>query len=163
MRASSQIYRKNEMAKNQRHQIQRVCAIKENLDSTVDWFSSATMSSTVKNAVKEIFAEITKTKSNLKRMLNMSESGAGRRVFLPKTARNDEKFGLRLDKGEPVQGKPGFIRMNLQANSNAKNKTIREMAQKDSHRVLASVDVDTRQEANEENAAKIRDQLIGKL
>ncbi|KAF2172795.1 hypothetical protein M409DRAFT_16756 [Zasmidium cellare ATCC 36951] len=121
------------------------------------------MSSTVKKAVREIFEEITKTKSNLKRVLHMSESGAGQRVFPPKTAKNDEKFGLRLDKGEPVKGKPGVIRLNLQANSNAKNKIIREIAQKDSHRVLASVDVDTKQEANKDNAAKVRDQLIGKL
>ncbi|KJX97385.1 hypothetical protein TI39_contig499g00002 [Zymoseptoria brevis] len=121
------------------------------------------MSSTLKKAVEEIFEEILKTKSNLKRVLNMSESGAGQRVFPPRTSKNDEKFGLRLDKGEPVQGKPGFIRLNLQANSNAKNNTIRELAQKDSHRVLASIDVDTKQEANKENASKLRDQLIGKL
>ncbi|SMQ56368.1 unnamed protein product [Zymoseptoria tritici ST99CH_1A5] len=137
--------------------------IKEHHDSIADLVDVVIMSSTLKKAVKEIFEEISKTKSNLKRVLNMSESGAGQRVFPPRTSKNDEKFGLRLDKGEPVQGKPGFIRLNLQANSNAKNNTIREMAQKDSHRVLASIDIDTKQEANKENASKLRDQLIGKL
>ncbi|SMR62375.1 unnamed protein product [Zymoseptoria tritici ST99CH_1E4] len=137
--------------------------IKEHHDSIADLVDVVIMSSTLKKAVKEIFEEISKTKSNLKRVLNMSESGAGQRVFPPRTSKNDEKFGLRLDKGEPVQGKPGFIRLNLQANSNAKNNTIREMAQKDSHRVLASIGIDTKQEANKENASKLRDQLIGKL
>ncbi|GAB7356584.1 hypothetical protein MBLNU459_g7315t3 [Dothideomycetes sp. NU459] len=121
------------------------------------------MSSAVKKAVREIFDEISKRKSNMKRVLNMSESGAGQRVFPPRTAKNDEDFGLRFDKGEPVRDKPGFIRLNLQANSNAKNKTIREMAEKNSHRVLASVEIDTKQEPNKENALKIRDQFLQSL
>lgn len=121
------------------------------------------MSNSVKKAVKGLFKEIGRTQSNLKRVLNMSEGGAGQRVFPPKTKKNDGNFCVRLDKGEAVKGKPGFIRLKLQANSNANDKTIREMAQKDSHHVLASVDVDTKQEATEENANKIRDELLESL
>ena len=93
----------------------------------------------------------------------MSEEGAGQRVFPPQTKKNDEAFGLRLDKGEPVQGKPGHVRLKLQANREAKNNTIRDLASKDSHQVLASVDVDTKQEPSEANAFKIRDALLKSL
>ena len=93
----------------------------------------------------------------------MSEEGAGQRVFPPQTNKNDEAFGLRLDKGEPVQGKPGHVRLKLQANREAKNNTIRDLASKDSHQVLASVDVDTKQEPSEANAFKIRDALLKSL
>lgn len=79
------------------------------------------MSSAVRKSVRDIFDEILKRTSNLKRVLNMSEEGASQRVFPPRAPKNNEAFGIRLDKGETVKGKPGHVRLKLQANRDAKN------------------------------------------
>ncbi|KAL8990507.1 MAG: hypothetical protein Q9177_000858 [Variospora cf. flavescens] len=121
------------------------------------------MANAIKAAVKELFADISKSQSGLKRVLNPGVDGAGSRIFPSKTAKNDSKYGIRIDKGEPVDGKPNVIRLKLQLNSNATNKTIRDLAKKDSHKVVATVDVDTSQEANEENLEKVEDGFLNSL
>ncbi|KAM5468643.1 hypothetical protein MferCBS49748_003401 [Microsporum ferrugineum] len=94
-----------------------------------------------------------------KRILNPSKEGAGTRVFPPANASNDKKIGVRLDKGEMVQGKPGFLRLKLQANKGAEDPTLKKMADKNSHKVLATIDVDTTQDPTVENLAKFFDEL----
>lgn len=117
----------------------------------------------VKGALKNLFADISKTPSAVKRVLNPTLDGFGSRVYPSRTEKNDSKHGIRIDKGEAIQGKPNFVRLNLQLNSNASDNTIRDLARKDSHRVVATYDVDTTQEANQENLDKALDGFLKNL
>ncbi|KAK2825769.1 hypothetical protein FQN49_007381 [Arthroderma sp. PD_2] len=98
-----------------------------------------------------------------KRILNPSMEGAGTRVFPPANPPLDKNIGVRLDKGEKVQGKPGFLRLKLQVNKGAEDPTLKKLANENSHRVLATIDVDTTQEPTEENLAKFFDDLEERL
>jgi hypothetical protein len=55
------------------------------------------------------------------------------------------------------------VRLKLQASSNAESKTIKDLAKKDPHAVLATVDVDTTQEATEDNLLKLKEGLLSNL
>lgn len=95
------------------------------------------------------------SKSAMKRILNPSTEGAGSRVFPPQNAPVDKKIGVRLDKGETVQGKPGVLRLKLQANKGADDPTLKKLADENSHKVWATVDIDTTQDVTEENLEKV--------
>ncbi|KAL2054581.1 hypothetical protein ABVK25_004883 [Lepraria finkii] len=82
------------------------------------------MANAVKTALAELFADVSKSKSGLQRLLKPSPDGAGSRVFPSKTTKNDGRYGVRIDKGEPVEGKQNTIRLKMQINSNATNKTL---------------------------------------
>lgn len=60
------------------------------------------MSNSVKKAIQKLFEDASKSKSAMKRLLNPGSDGAGSRVFPSMTAKNDAKYGIRIDKGEPV-------------------------------------------------------------
>lgn len=121
------------------------------------------MANAVKTALAELFADVSKSKSGLQRLLKPSVDGAGSRVFPSKTAKNDGRYGVRIDKGEPVNGKQDTIRLKLQINSNATNKTLRDLAKKDSHKVIATADVDSSQEASQENLEKVKQDFLDTL
>lgn len=85
---------------------------------------------------------------------------AGTRVFPPGTTKNNQHYGIRIGRGEPVQGKPDTLRLKLQINSNAESKTLGELARKDSHKVVSMADIDTKQEVTEENLDKIEEEFL---
>jgi hypothetical protein len=58
--------------------------------------------------------------------------GGGGRVFPPQNAPVDKKIGLRLDKGEPVQGKSNVLRLKLQVNKGPDDPTLKKLADEDS-------------------------------
>lgn len=107
-----------------------------------------------------MFNEIAKSSSAMEKILKPSLEGAGLRIFPARTQKNDAKHGLRLDKGEPVTGKDNTVSVNLQINSNADRNTLRNLASKDPHRVIARVEVDITQEATKENLWAVRDKLL---
>ena len=121
------------------------------------------MANAVKAALAELFADISQSKSGLQRLLKPSPDGAGSRVFPAKTPKNDGRYGVRVDKGEPVKGKQNTIRMKLQINSNATNKTLRDLAKKGSHKVVATADIDSIQEVSIENLEKIKQNFLETL
>jgi hypothetical protein len=84
-------------------------------------------------------------------------------VYPARNQKNDAKYGIRIDKGEAVHGQPHVGRLKLQASSNADSKTIKDLAKKDPHAVLATVDVDTTQEATEDNLEKLKDDMLSSL
>lgn len=98
----------------------------------------------------------------MRRILNPTEEGAGSRVFPAKGSQAEKKIGLRLDKGEKVHDKPNFLRLKLQVNKGAEDPALKKMADKNSHAVIATVDVDTTQEVTEENLRKVFDHLAEK-
>ncbi|KAL9025063.1 MAG: hypothetical protein Q9196_006050 [Gyalolechia fulgens] len=119
------------------------------------------MANVIKGAINKLFAEVAKTPSAVKRILNPTlDGGIGTRVYPPRTAKNDSKFGVRIDRGELIPGEPTLVRMNLQLNSNAENTTIKDLARKDSHKVVAVYDVDITQEANAENLDKAKNGFL---
>ncbi|KAB8356535.1 hypothetical protein FH972_024118 [Carpinus fangiana] len=118
------------------------------------------MARAVKDAIRAMFLDISNSKSSIKKVLNPAMEGAGWRVFPARTQRNDEKYGLRIDKGEPVAGKADTVSVKLQINSNASRKTLKDLAKEDPHRVIAEAEVDTKQAATKENLLKLRDKLL---
>lgn len=82
-----------------------------------------------------------------------------RKTVPPQNGPIDKKIGVRIDKGEPVNGKPGFLRLKLQVNKGADDPTLKKLADENWHKVWATVDVDTNQEATEENLGKIFQEL----
>ncbi|EGE08399.1 hypothetical protein TEQG_07382 [Trichophyton equinum CBS 127.97] len=52
---------------------------------------------------------------------------------------------------------------NLQINKGADDPTLRKLANEDSHRVIATIDIDTNQEANEENLVKFFGDIEGNV
>ena len=66
----------------------------------------------------------------------------GSRAVPTQTAKNDENIGLRLDYGKQYE-KDGkrYSRLNLQVNKGAENPTLKELANKNSHKVWATADI----------------------
>lgn len=64
----------------------------------------------------------------------------GHRLWPSQTSKNDENFNLRLDKGSTLPD--GRHEVIIQANKNAKNKSVRESAQKDSHVIVCKMAID---------------------
>lgn len=117
----------------------------------------------VKEAVRRLFTDIAQSQSAMRRVLNPAVEGAGSRVYPARNNKNDEKYGIRIDKGEAVHGKPNVVRLKLQLNSNAARKTIRDLASKDPHKVIANVDVDNTQQLTRENLTKVEEDLVNQI
>jgi len=118
------------------------------------------MASVARKAIQTLFDDAAKNKSAMKRLLNPTMEDAGSRVFPARTAKHDQRYGIRIDKGEPVKGKPDTIRLHLQINSNAKSKTLRDLVKEDSHKVISVADIDTTQEVTGENLNKVKEQFL---
>jgi hypothetical protein len=121
------------------------------------------MASAIKKAVEKLFSDAAKSSGAITRLTKPSADGSGGRVYPARNQKNDSKYGVRIDKGEAVAGQSHIVRLKLQANSNADSKTIRDIAKKDPHRILATVDVDTTQEDTEDNLMKVKEDLLGDL
>ncbi|KAL5371413.1 hypothetical protein PMIN06_012935 [Paraphaeosphaeria minitans] len=116
------------------------------------------MANTLKQAVRDLFKEAKKSRSSMQRILKPSSDGAGSRVFPPQQQKKDEQFGIRIDKGEAVSGK---VRLNLQINSNAAKKTLKDLAKKNgSHKKYVTVEVDPNQEVSEANIDRLEEEFI---
>lgn len=121
------------------------------------------MAGAIRKAIDKLFTEALKSEGAISHLTQPTADGAGGRVYPAQNQKNDAKFGIRIDKGEAVHGQPNVIRLKLQANSNAESKTIKDLAEKDPHAVLANVDVDTTQEANNDNLPKLKNDILSNL
>lgn len=121
------------------------------------------MVNAVKDGLKKLFDHALKSQAAMDHILKPAAEGAGKRIFPAQNAKNDAMFGIRIDKGEPLQGEPNIIRVHLQANKNAEKTTIRKMAEKDSHEAISYADVDNTQEATEENLSGVHAQFIANM
>ncbi|KAJ5086508.1 hypothetical protein NUU61_007815 [Penicillium alfredii] len=79
---------------------------------------------------------------------------AGTRAAPSQSGPNDTKIGSRLDNGEKIvkEGKD-YKRYKWQLNKNADNATLKELANKDSHKVWAEADVSVTTDASAAKAA----------
>ncbi|KAK2761258.1 hypothetical protein FQN54_001780 [Arachnomyces sp. PD_36] len=117
------------------------------------------MSNILKSSVRNVFKEARKTKSAMRRLLNPpdDESFSGSRAYPTREPVKDATFGIRFDLGSRVKGRPGFVTLNLQVNSNAQKKSLRDLVRRHgSHRKYISIEVDTTQPVNEENLDKLQ-------
>ena len=121
------------------------------------------MASSVKKALKSLFDDAARSKSAMARLLNPTQEGAGGRVYPARNAKNDQRYGIRIDKGEPVHDKPNTIRLKLQINSNAESATLRNLAKGNPHRVISNADVDTEQDVTKENLDKVEEEFLKNL
>ncbi len=117
------------------------------------------MANSLVKCLDRMMEAATKTKSGIKKICQ-PVGDAGTRCFPPPT--HDPKIGGRLDLGDQTDGGKKR-RLKFQVNKNAENTTLKGMAAKDSHKVYATVDVDTDQAATSENAKKIFEELKKKV
>ena len=113
------------------------------------------MANSLVKCLDRMMEAATKTKSGIKKICQ-PVGDAGTRCFPPPI--HDPKIGGRLDLGDQTDGGTKR-RLKFQVNKNAENTTLKGMAAKDSHKVYATVDVDTDQAATSENAKKIFEEL----
>lgn len=99
--------------------------------------------------VQKMHGHAKQSKSAWKHILNLSPKGADGCVYPLKSSSIENKIGLRLNKGEPVNRKPGVLRLKLQVKKRVEDTTLKKYAQKNSHKIWATVDVDTTQETSE--------------
>ncbi|KAK2800298.1 hypothetical protein FQN51_006206 [Onygenales sp. PD_10] len=106
------------------------------------------------NGLKRMHNRAKTSLSARKRILNPSPEGSGSRVYPAQSSPTDKKIGVRLDRGERVHGKLNILRLKLQVNKGAEDPTLKKLADENSHKVWATIDVDTTQDPTEENLAK---------
>ncbi|MCJ1472450.1 hypothetical protein MMC13_001098 [Lambiella insularis] len=105
------------------------------------------MSRVVAKLIDELGTWMKMSSGRMKKMFS-GEGTPGTRAAPTQTPKNDANFGLRIDHGEKFnKGGKVFQRFNVQANKNAKNSTIRAMANKNSHQILTYADVLVNEEA----------------
>jgi hypothetical protein len=119
------------------------------------------MARTLKQAIRDLFRDAKRSQAAMRRILQPAVDGAGTRVHPPQTSKNDQKYGIRLDKGVGV-GKN--VQLNLQINSNATETALKNLVQKNgSHATYATVEVDPNQEVTEENMDKPAEELCDEV
>ncbi|KAF1986344.1 hypothetical protein K402DRAFT_377483 [Aulographum hederae CBS 113979] len=116
------------------------------------------MSRALKQAIRDLFKDIKANSGLRKRILNRTPEGAGTRVYPPQQAKKDEKCGVRIDKGETVDGK---TRLYVRISTNAERKSLRDLVRKNgSHMAYATTDIDPSQEATVENVNKVEEEFL---
>lgn len=92
-------------------------------------------------ALKALRAWFAAAQSRMKQVVS-GNGIPGHRAGPTQASNNDAKIGARLDYGERFeQDGKGYQRVNFQLNKGAERTTIRELANKDPHKVWASADI----------------------
>lgn len=114
--------------------------------------------------LREMVDAAMKTKSGPTRLLNFDSSGAGRRIYPADTSKNNSKWEIRLDAGEPWQENPDYVAVNLQINREAKTKGLKDLVKKNgTHHTYATAWVNVKEPATKEAADKLVDDLEASL
>lgn len=98
--------------------------------------------------------KVSSTKQKLLRPAVGDNTAAGRRVIPAQN--HDSSIGVRIDRGMQVDKR---IKIYAQPNKNADNRTIRELANQNSHQNLAEAWVDIEDPADDSTVNKIFDDL----
>ncbi|EGE08028.1 hypothetical protein TMEN_6475 [Trichophyton mentagrophytes] len=100
------------------------------------------------------------------RMIKLAKGNGtpGTRAAPTQSGNNDASIGSRLDVGDAFtrDGKE-YRRYHWQLNRNAANSTIRQKAQKDSHKVWSFADVEIKQNPTTDDAKDTAQKLFGDL
>lgn len=96
------------------------------------------------NISKSIFKKFLEAMPFAKVIQKTTSTPKGQRLWPSQTSKNDTKNNFRADKGAVLpDGRQEII---IQANKNAEDRSVRESAQRDSHRIVAKVVVDPEQD-----------------
>ncbi|KAL8703900.1 MAG: hypothetical protein Q9201_002912 [Fulgogasparrea decipioides] len=99
------------------------------------------MSRALKDSLESLKAWVLRSPSRVK---NIAEGNGipGTRAAPTQLSRNDKKIGSRLDNGEKIikSGKE-YKQYKFQINKGADNSTLKELANKDSHKVWSQADI----------------------
>jgi len=99
------------------------------------------MSRAVKDSLKSLKAWVFQSPSRVKKIAE-GKGAPGTRAAPAQAGTNDKKIGSRLDNGETVvkSGKE-YKRYKFQINKGADNSTLKQLANKDSHKVWSQADI----------------------
>ncbi|KAF9730358.1 hypothetical protein PMIN06_009056 [Paraphaeosphaeria minitans] len=99
------------------------------------------MSRSLKNSLQSLKKWVFQSDSRVTKIAN-GQGTPGTGVAPAQSGNNDKKIGSRLDNGETVlkDGKE-YKRYKFQVNKGAEDKTLKELADKDSHKVYAHADM----------------------
>lgn len=99
------------------------------------------MSRAAKEGLHKLQQYLASTKSRLTKIIN-GQGEPGTRAAPAMMGKTDAEIGLRLDYGDKfVNDGKEYRRYKLQVNKQASNPTLKELAAKDSHKVLAEADM----------------------
>ena len=90
--------------------------------------------------IREIGKLLLSSQKNWDKLVS-GNSVPGTRAVPAKNSKNDQHYGLRIDFGEKHKDDEGneYINLNLQPNKEAKDHSIRKLAQDDPHQIIAQV------------------------
>ncbi|GIK01372.1 hypothetical protein Aspvir_005406 [Aspergillus viridinutans] len=105
-------------------------------------------------ALRKRTLEVSSTKQKLLRPAVGDNSAAGRRII--PAQKHDSLIGVRIDRGVQVDKR---VKIYVQPNKNADNRTVRDLANKDSHQNLAEAWVDIEDPVDDSTVNKVFDAL----
>ena len=121
------------------------------------------MSRALKESLKSLKAWVFASPSRVKKIAE-GQGTPGTRAAPAQAGTNDTKIGLRLDNGDKIvrDGKE-YKRYKLQVNKDADNATLKDLANKDSHKVWSQTDVPIGEGTVEETVEKLFEDLEANL
>jgi hypothetical protein len=117
----------------------------------------------VKDAIDKIQNWTMKSKGRINTLLSSTVAPGGRAVPT-KTVKNDTEIGARVDNGQVYERDGQLVKsIYLQPNENASNKTLKKLADQDSHQNLSWTEVPIDLEADEKKKKKMADKVFEDL
>ncbi|KAI9709413.1 MAG: hypothetical protein M1812_007690 [Candelaria pacifica] len=106
----------------------------------------------VKEALNKLKTNVAKTASRKQKMVG-GQGTPGTRAGSIQTGDNDAVIGVRVDFGEKLTKEDGkeYQRLKLQANKGAKDPTLKDMANKNPHKVWSEADVPIGEDSGDSN------------
>ncbi|KAI6797247.1 hypothetical protein KC363_g2981 [Hortaea werneckii] len=117
------------------------------------------MSRAVKESLQRMKSWVTSTASRVNKIAS-GQGDVGTRAAPTQAGSNDTEIGSRLDYGDKsIKDGKEFRRYKFQINKQAANSTLRDLANKDSHKVWAQADVPLDSKSPEEAVEKLFEDL----
>jgi len=115
------------------------------------------MSRALRSGAEKVKAYIKDSQARIDKLLH-GEGVPGHRAFPARGGNMDKKLGVRIDYGEKFElAGVEYQRFMLQANKGSDDKTLKEMANKDSHKVWSHADIPVRKVPKEEEDDAVDD------
>ena len=117
------------------------------------------MARALKDSLKDLKTWVFQSPSRVKNIAE-GKGSPGTRAAPAQAGTNDSKIGSRLDYGEKiVKGGKEYRRYEFQVNKNAENLTLKQLANKDSHKVWSQTDVPIEEGSADETVEQMFEDL----
>ncbi|KAH9871023.1 hypothetical protein J1614_006597 [Plenodomus biglobosus] len=121
------------------------------------------MSRPLKRSIQDLKTWVFQSRSRVQLIAN-GQGTAGTRAAPAQSGNNDKKIGSRLDNGENfTKDDKEYKRYKLQVNKGAEDKTLKRLADKDSHTVWAQADAAIGEAGPDTLVKKMFDDLVKNL